>query len=67
MSNNLKMIAIIIFGAIALYIFQMKNSEHNTNKSISACIVAIKKTSKSFDLEKAKKFCEKKVKKMVNN
>ena len=67
MSNNLKMIAIIIFGAIALYIFQMKNSEHNTNKSISACIVAIKKTSKSFDLEKAKKFCEKKVKKMVKN
>ena len=67
MSNNLKMIAIIIFGAIALYIFQMKHSEHNTNKSISACIVAIKKTSKSFDLEKAKKFCEKKVKKMVKN
>ena len=67
MSNNMKMIAIIIFGAIALYIFQMKNSGHNTNKSISACIVAIKKTSKSFDLEKAKKFCVKKVKKMVKN
>ena len=66
MTNNFKMIAIVILGAIALYFFQMKNSDHNINKSISACIVAQKQTSKSFDLKKAKSYCEKTVKKMVN-
>ena len=66
MKNNIRMILIIIFGAIALYIFQINNSDHSLNKSISACIVAQKKTSKSFDLEKAKEFCIKEVKKMVN-
>ena len=60
------MILIIIFGVIALYVFQIKNSDHNLNKSISACIVAQKKTSESFDLEKAKSYCQKEVKKMVN-
>ena len=67
MTNNFKMIAILVLGIIALYFFQMKNSDHNINKSISACIVAQKQTSKSFDLEKAKSYCEKEVKKMVKD
>ena len=56
MSNNLKVVLIIVFGIIALYIFNM-NNDYNLNKSIEACLVAQKKTSKSFDVEKAKKFC----------
>ncbi len=67
MTNNIKMLGIIIFGVIVLYYFNLKNSDHNINKSISACIVAQKKTLKSFDLEKSKIYCEKKVKKMVKN
>ena len=67
MTNNVKMIVLVIFGVIALYIFQIKNSDHNINKSISACIVAQKKTSEFFDLEKSKDFCEEKVKKMVKD
>ena len=67
MTNNIKMITIVVLGIIALYFFNMKNSDHNINKSISACIVAQKKTLKSFDLEKSKIYCEKKVKKMVKN
>ena len=67
MKNNIKMITIVVLGIIALYFFQMKNSDHNINKSISACIVAQKQTSKSFDLEKAKSYCEKEVKKMVKD
>ena len=67
MTNNVKMIVLVIFGVIALYIFQIKNSDHNINKSISACIVAQKKTSELFDLEKSKDFCEEKVKKMVKD
>ena len=60
MTNNIKMLGIIIFGVIVLYYFNLKNSDHNINKSISACIVAQKKTVKSFDIEKAKNYCEKK-------
>ncbi len=67
MTNNIKMITIVVFGIIALYFFNMKNSDHNINRSISACIVAQKKTLKSFDIEKSKIYCEKKVKKMVKN
>ena len=67
MNNNLKMIALIIFGVIVLYIFQIKYSDYNLNKSISACIVAQKLNSKSFDLKQAKKFCQEEVTKSVKN
>ena len=67
MNNNLKMVALIIFGVIVLYLFQTKYSDHNLNKSISACIVAQKQTSKSFDLKQAKKFCKEEVTKSVKN
>ena len=67
MNNNLKMIALIIFGVIVLYIFQTNYSDHNLNKTISACVVAQKQTSKSFDLNQAKKFCEKEIKKSLKN
>ena len=61
------MIALIIFAVIVLYIFQIKYSDHNLNKTISACIVAQKQTSKSFDLKQAKKFCQEEVTKSVKN
>jgi len=67
MNNNLKMIALIIFGVIVLYIFQTKYSDHNLNKTISACVVAQKQTSKSFDLKQAKKFCETEIKKSLKD
>ena len=67
MNNNLKMIVIIILGIVALYIFQTKYSDHNLNKSISACILAQKQTLKSFDLAQAKKFCKEEVTKRVKN
>ena len=67
MNNNLKMIALIIFAVIVLYIFQTKYSDHNLNKSISACIVAQKQTSKSFDLKQAKKLCKEEITKSVKN
>ena len=66
MRNNFKMIAVIIFGISVLIIFQIKNSDHNLNKTISACIVAQKQTSKSFNLEESKKFCHEKITKSLN-
>ena len=67
MNNNLKMVALIIFGAIVLYIFQIKYSDHNLNKTISACVVAQKQTSKSFDLNQSTKFCEEEIKKSLKD
>jgi|TARA_B100000959_G_C14661471_1_gene492578 hypothetical protein len=67
MNNKLKMIALIIFGVIILYIVKIKYSDHNLNKSISACVIAQKQTSKSFDLKQAKKFCKEEVTKSVKN
>ena len=67
MNNNLKMAALIIFGVIVLYIFQTKYSDYNLNKTISACVVAQKQTSKSFDLQQSKKFCEEEIKKSLKD
>ena len=63
MNNNIKMIALIVFGIIFLYIFRINYSEYNLNRTISACVVAQKQMSQSFDLEKAKKLCKEEIKK----
>ena len=59
----LKFILIILVGIITIYILRISFSEYNLNKMVSACILAQKQTSQSFDLEKAKKFCEETIKK----
>ena len=61
-SKILKLILILI-GAVVIYFFITNFSEHNLKKSISACILAQKGTSESFDIEKAKKYCEEKIRK----
>ena len=61
------MLGIIIFGVIVLYYFNLKNSDHNINKSISACIVAQKQSSKEFDPEKALDNCKKHIMKNSTN
>ena len=62
--NFLKFI-IILLGIIAVYFyfFHEKFSQYNLEKSINACIVAQKRTSETFDLEKAKKYCDEQVRK----
>ena len=65
MTNNFKMIALIIFGIIILSIFRVKYSDYNLNKTISACIVAQKQTSQSFNKEEARKFCKEEIKKSI--
>ena len=67
MTNNFKMVALIIVGIIILYIFNLKNNDYNFNKTVSACMVAQKRMSKSLNAEEAKKFCEEQIKKMINN
>ena len=60
--NILKLIFVLITIAL-IYFLKNKFREYNLEKSISACIVAQKQTSKSFDLKKAKKECEEKIRK----
>ena len=57
-----KNILIIIFIIVGMF-FISQFSDHNRNKSISACIVAQKNTAENFDINEAKKFCEKEIKK----
>ena len=63
MKNKTKNIILLIVGIVFLLITKTMFKEHNLKKTISACIVAQKQTSKSFDPEKAKKMCEKRIQK----
>ena len=44
-----------------------KYNDYNLNKTVAACMVAQKQTTKSFDAEKARKFCKEEIKKRKNN
>ena len=55
--NFLKLIYILI-AIIIIYFAKTNFSEYNIEKSISACVMAQKMTSESFDLEKSRKYCE---------
>ena len=57
-----KNILIVIFTIIGL-IVASQYSDYNRNKSISACIIAQKNKAENFDINEAKKFCEKEIKK----
>ena len=61
--NILKLLFIILFVIIIIYFLRTHFSEYNLKRTISACILAQKGTSESFNLEKARKFCEEKIKK----
>ena len=63
MKNKLSKFFFILVGIIVIYLLRTNFSEYNLKKTVSACIIAKKRTSKSFDLQKAKKFCEKEIRK----
>ena len=63
MKNKTKNIILLIVGIVFLLVTRAAFKEHNLKKTISACIVAQTQTSESFDPEKAKKMCEKRMQK----
>ena len=63
MKSKTKNIILLIVGIVLLLVTRTMFKEHNLKKTISACIVAQKQTSESFDPEKAKKMCEKRMQK----
>jgi len=60
---NILKLLFILFVIIIIYFLRTHFSEYNLKRTISACILAQKGTSESFNLEKARKFCEEKIKK----
>ena len=64
MNNKiLKFVFILLVGIIAIYFLRTSFSEYNLKKTVSACILAQKQTTKSFDLQKVQKICEEKIRK----
>ena len=58
MKNKISKFIFILVGIFIIYFIRINFSEHNLKKTVSACILAKKQTSKSFDPKKAKEFCE---------
>jgi len=58
-----KKLLFVAFIVIALFVI-FKYSGHNLNRTVGACMVAQKQTNKSFDADKARKFCEEEIKKL---
>ena len=69
MKKNFLKFIVILFGIIAVYFYFLKDkfSGHNLKKSIQACVIAQKRTSETFDLEKSKKYCEDLVRKQIED
>ena len=63
MKNKIFTVILILIAIISIYFLRTNFSEYNIKRTISACIIAQKRTSISFDIEKAKKFCEEKIRK----
>ena len=63
MKSKTKNIILLIVGIVFLLVTRTMFKEYNLKKTISACFAAQKQTSKSFDPEKAKEMCKKKIKK----
>ena len=71
LKNNFLKFIVILLGVVVIYFLRTNFSEYNLGKSISACVVAQKQTSKSleksFDLKQSKKFCEEEIKKSLKD
>tara|TARA_Y100000590_G_C15528876_1_gene942351 strand:+ start:278 stop:478 length:201 start_codon:yes stop_codon:yes gene_type:complete len=65
MKSNFKFIVFILLAIVALYLTKTNYSDYSIGKSISACIIAQKK-SNNLSNEEAKKFCEKEINKKLN-
>ena len=63
MKNKILNFIFILVVIFVIYFVRTNFSEYNLKKTISACILAQKPISKSFNLQKAEKFCEEKIRK----
>ena len=66
MKNKIITFGLLIVCIIILILIRTNYSDHTLKKTISACVLAQKQTSKSFNLEESKKFCKDKITKSLN-
>ncbi len=66
MKNKFLPIILLVLAIIVLFLVNLKYKNHNLNKVIEACVVAQKQTSKNFNINEAKKYCEKEIKARIN-
>ena len=66
MKNKFLPIILLVLAIIVLFLVNLKYKKHNLNKVIEACVVAQKQTSKNFNINEAKKYCEKEIKARMN-
>ena len=67
MKNKIITFGLLIVCIIILILIRTNCSDHTLKKTISACVLAQKQTSKSFNREQAKKHCEKEIKKSIKS
>ena len=66
MKNKIFTTVLLILAVIVLYLVNLKYKQHNLNKVIEACVVAKKQTSKDFNLDEAKSYCENEIKRRMD-
>ena len=64
----IKNILIFVFIVLGMLVIILNFSDYNLKRAVDACLAGSQKLSKSkiTDLEEAKKFCEKEIKKNKN-
>ena len=63
MKKIIPKVIFIVVAIVLIYFLKTNFAEYNMEKSISACILGEKRTSKSFNLKNAKKYCEEQIRK----
>ena len=67
MKNKFLPIILLVLAIIVLFLVNLKYKKHNLNKVIEACVVAQKQTLKNFNIDEAKKYCEKEIRKRMED
>ena len=63
MKNKILTVITVIVGIIILFLVRNIFSDYNLQKTVTACILAQKQTSNSFNIKEAEQFCEDKIRK----
>ena len=63
MKKKITTIIFIILGILVLLFIRSNYSDHNLKRTVEACMLATKQTSKNFNKEEARKYCEEQIKK----
>ena len=63
MKKNISKVIFIVVTIVLIYFLKTNFAEYNIEKSISACVLGEKRTAESFDIKKAKKYCEEQIRK----